>query len=345
METKVKNDPVVAIAGVTGAVGAEFIATMDRRAFRVGKLKALASARSAGNTIDFRGQKIVIGELNENSFDGVDIALFSAGSAIARKFAPIAMRAGAVVVDNSSAFRMDPDVPLVIPEINASRIREHRGIIAVPNCAAITVLVPLWPIHRNNRIKRVILSTYQAASGAGAASMEELVESTRASLNGQAYPPKVMPHPYAFNLFNHNTAIDPATGYNDEETKVIRETRKIFEDDGIAVGVTCVRVPVLRAHCAAITFECERPITEDEVRAILSKAPGVKIVDDRTRNYFPMPIDASGQDDVLVGRIRRDLSDPSGHSISIFAAADQLLKGAALNAIQIAELLPQRVMA
>ena len=340
-----KNDPVVAIAGVTGAVGAEFIATMDRRAFRVGKLKALASTRSAGNTIDFRGQKIVIEELNENSFDGVDIALFSAGSAIARKFAPIAMRAGAVVVDNSSAFRMDPDVPLVIPEINASRIREHRGIIAVPNCAAITVLVPLWPIHRNNRIKRVILSTYQAASGAGAAAMEELVESTRASLNGQAYPPKVMPHPYAFNLFNHNTAIDPATGYNDEETKVIRETRKIFEDDSIAVGVTCVRVPVLRAHCAAITFECERPITEDEVRAILSKAPGVKIVDDRTRNYFPMPIDASGQDDVLVGRIRQDLSDPSGHSISIFAAADQLLKGAALNAIQIAERLSQRVMA
>jgi aspartate-semialdehyde dehydrogenase len=191
----------------------------------------------------------------------------------------------------------------------------------------------------------VILSTYQAASGAGAAAMEELVESTRASLNGQAYPSKVMPHPYAFNLFNHNTAIDPATGYNDEETKVIRETRKIFEDDSIAVGVTCVRVPVLRAHCAAITFECERPITEDEVRAILSKAPGVRIVDDRTRNYFPMPIDASGQDDVLVGRILRDLSDPTGHSISIFAAADQLLKGAALNAIQIAELLPQRVMA
>src|SRR4030081_231021 len=339
METEVKNDPVVAIAGVTGAVGAEFIATMDRRAFRVGKRKARASARSAGNTIDFRGQKSVIEELNENSFDGVDIALFSAGSAIARKFAPIAMRAGAVAVDNTSAFRMDPDVPLVIPEINASRIREHRGIIAVPNCAAITVLVPLWPIHRNNRIKRVILSTYQAASGAGAAAMEELVESTRASLNGQAYPPKVLPHPYAFNLFSHNTAIDPVTGYNDEETKVINETRKIFEDDRIAVGVTCVRVPVLRAHSQAITFECEKPITEDQVRAILSDAPGVKIVDDRIKNYFPMPIDASGQDDVLVGRIRKDLSDPSGHSISIFVAADQLLKGAALNAIQIAERL------
>ena len=345
MESKVKNDPVVAIAGVTGAVGAEFIATMDKRDFRVGKLRALASARSAGNTIDFRGQKIVIEELNENSFDGVDIALFSAGGGISRKFAPVAVKAGAVVVDNSSAFRMDPDVPLVIPEINAHRIRDHKGIIANPNCSAITALVPLWPIHKANRIKRVILSTYQAASGAGAAAMEELVESTRANLNGQAYPPRVMPHSYAFNLFSHNTPIDPVTGYNDEETKVIQETRKIFEDDRIAIGVTCVRVPVLRAHSEAITFECENPITEHEVRAILSKAPGVKIVDDRTNNYFPMPIDASGQGDVLVGRIRRDLSDPTGHSISMFVAADQLLKGAALNAIQIAELLPQRVMA
>jgi aspartate-semialdehyde dehydrogenase len=345
METKVSNYPVVAIAGVTGAVGAEFIATMDRRGFRVGQLRALASARSAGNSIDFRGQRIVIEELTEHSFEGVDIALFSAGGGISRKFAPIAVKAGAVVVDNSSAFRMDPAVPLVIPEINARRIREHKGIIANPNCAAITALVPLWPIHQANRIKRVILSTYQAASGAGAAAMEELVESTRASLNGEAYQPRVLPHPYAFNLFNHNTAIDPATGYNDEETKVINETRKIFEDERIAVGVTCVRVPVLRAHCEAITFECENPISEHEVREILSGAPGVTIVDDRVKNYFPMPIDASGQDDVLVGRIRKDLSDPSGHSISMFVAADQLLKGAALNAIQIAELLPQRVMA
>jgi aspartate-semialdehyde dehydrogenase len=255
------------------------------------------------------------------------------------------VKAGAVVIDNSSAFRMDPDVPLVIPEINAHRVAGHKGIIANPNCSAITALVPLWPIHQANRIKRVILSTYQAASGAGAAAIEELVESTRANLNGQAYRPKVMPHSCAFNLFNHNSAIDPATGYNDEETKVIHETRKIFEDDSIAVGVTCVRVPVLRAHSQAITFECERPITEDEVRAILSAAPGVRIVDDRKKNYFPMPIDASGQDDVLVGRIRKDLSDPSGHSIAMFVAADQLLKGAALNAIQIAELLPQRVMA
>lgn len=345
MEENVSNDPVVAIVGVTGAVGAEFIATMDKRGFRISKLKALASARSAGKTVSFRGQTIVIEELTERAFEGVDIALFSAGSGISKKFAPIAVKAGAVVVDNSSAFRMDPNVPLVIPEVNGNRIRDHKGIIANPNCAAITALVPLWPIHQKNRIKRVIISTYQAASGAGAAAMDELVESTRANLNGQVYTPKVMPHPYAFNLFNHNTAVDPETGYNDEETKVINETRKIFEDEKIAIGVTCVRVPVLRAHCEAITFECEKPITEDQVRAIMAKAPGVKVVDDRVKNYFPMPIDASGQDDVLVGRIRKDLSDPSGHSISMFVAADQLLKGAALNAVQIAELLPQRVMA
>lgn len=337
--------PVVAIVGVTGAVGAEFIATMDKRNFPVRKLKALASARSAGRAIDFRGEKIAIEELTERSFEGVDIALFSAGGGISRKFAPAAVKAGAVVVDNSSAFRMDPNVPLVIPEINAGRIRDHKGIIANPNCSAITALVPLWPIHRQNRIKRMIVSTYQAASGAGAAAMEELVESTRAYLDGRPFTPKVIPLPYAFNVFSHNTAIDPETGYNDEETKVIKETRKIFEDEQIAIGVTCVRVPVLRAHCEAITFECEKPITEDEVRAILSKAPGVRIVDDRAKNYFPMPIDASGQDDVLVGRIRKDLSDPSGRSISMFVSADQLLKGAALNAIQIAELLPQRIMA
>jgi aspartate-semialdehyde dehydrogenase len=345
MEINMKNGPIVPIAGVTGAVGAEFIATMDRRKFPVRALKALASSRSAGKTLDFRGRRIVIEELTERSFDGVDIALFSAGGAIARKFAPIAVKAGAVVVDNSSAFRMDPNVPLVIPEVNARRIRDHKGIIANPNCAAITALVPLWPIHRQNRVKRAIIATYQAASGAGAAAMEELVESTRANLDGRAFEPKVMPHPSAFNLFSHNTAVDPETGYNDEETKVIRETRKIFEDERIAIGVTCVRVPVLRAHCEAITFECERPISKTEIRDILSCAPGVRIVDDRTKNYFPMPVDASGQDDVLVGRIRRDLSDVTGHSISMFVAADQLLKGAALNAIQIAELLPERAMA
>jgi aspartate-semialdehyde dehydrogenase len=341
----VKHDPVVAIAGVTGAVGAEFITTMNRRDFRVGRLKALASARSAGKAVDFRGAQIVVEELTERAFAGVDIALFSAGSSASRKFAPAAVKAGAVVIDNSSAFRMDPNVPLVIPEINGRRIRDHKGIIAVPNCSAITALMALWPIHQRNRIRRVIISTYQAASGAGAAAMDELVQSTRANLNGRVYTPRVMPHPYAFHLFGHNTAIDPDTGYNEEETKVIKETRKIFEDETIAIGITCVRVPVLRAHSEAITFECEKPITEDEVRRILSTAPGVRIVDDRKGNYFPMPVDASGQDDVLVGRIRKDLSDPSGRSIAMFVAADQLLKGAALNAVQIAELLPERVMA
>jgi len=332
----VTDDPVVAIAGVTGAVGAEFMATMDKRGFRVGKLRALASKRSAGKRLSFRGQELVIEELTEDSFEGVDIALFSAGSSVSRRFSPIAVKAGAVVIDNSSAFRM---------EINGHRIREHKGIIAVPNCSAITALVPLWPIHRKNRIRRLIISTYQAASGAGAAAMQELLDSTRAHLAGEAYQPKVLPHPYAFNVFNHDTRIDPETGYNEEETKVIRETRKIFEDESIAIGVTCVRVPVLRAHSQAITFECERPIRELEVREILSGAPGVRIVDDRAKNYFPMPIDASGQDEVLVGRIRKDLSDPSGRSIAMFVATDQLLKGAALNAIQIAELLPQRAMA
>jgi aspartate-semialdehyde dehydrogenase len=333
------KNKIVAIVGATGAVGREFIGCIESRRIDVKSLKLLASARSAGKTAPFRGQDLAIEELTDDSFEGVDIALFSAGSGISKHYAPLAVKAGAVAVDNSSAFRMDPDVPLVVPEINARRIAGHKGIIANPNCSAITALVPLWPIHQKNPIKRLIISTYQAASGAGAAAMQELVDSTRAYLDGKPFTPKVMPHPYAFNVFNHNTAIDPETGYNDEETKVIREARKIFEDDTIAIGVTCVRVPVLRAHSEAIIFECVNPISEEDVRAILAKAPGVKIVDDRTRNYFPMPIDASGQGDVLVGRIRKDLSDPSGKSIAIFVAADQLLKGAALNAVQIAELL------
>ena len=337
--------PVIAIVGATGAVGAEFVGCLTKRNFPVGRLKALASERSVGKTLNFRGDVVDVEELTEKSFEGVDIALFSAGASASREFAPSAVNAGAVVVDNSSAFRMAADVPLVIPEINARRITEHKGIIANPNCSAITALVPLWPIHKKNRIKRMIISTYQAASGAGAAAMRELEDSTRAYLDKRPFEPQVLPHRYAFNVFSHNTAIDPETGYNDEETKVMREARKILEDDRIAIGVTCIRVPVLRAHSQSITFECEKPITEAEVRTILSDATGVKIVDDRARNYFPMPIDASGQDDVLVGRIRNDLSDPTGHSIAMFVSADQLLKGAALNAIQIAELLPQRAMA
>ena len=329
----------VAIVGATGAVGREFVGCIEARGLPLNSLKLLASARSAGKTQGFRGQELVVEELTEDAFKGVDIALFSAGSGISKQFAPAAVKAGAVVVDKSSAFRGDPAIPLVVPEINARRIRDHKGIIANPNCAAITTLVPLWPVHQVNRVKRLIVSTYQAASGGGAALMEELELSTRAWLDGKDFAPKVVKYPYAFNLFSHNTSIDMATGYNDEESKVIKETKKIFEDDTIAVSATCIRVPVLRAHSVSMTFECERPITPDEVRALLAKAPGVKLVDDRANNYFPMPKDASGQGDVLAGRIRKDLSDPSGKSISMFVAADQLLKGAALNAVQIAELL------
>ena len=333
------KNKVVAIVGATGAVGREFVGCIESRGIPLASLKLLASARSAGQKQIFRGQELVIEELTEASFEGVDIALFSAGSGISKQYAPIAVKAGAVVVDNSSAFRADPAIPLVVPEINARRIAGHKGIIANPNCAAITTLVPLWPVHQVNPVKRLIISTYQAASGGGAALMEELELSTRAYLDGKTYAPKVVKYPYAFNLFSHNTAIDMATGYNDEESKVIKETKKIFEDDAIAVSATCIRVPVLRAHSVSMTFECERPITPEDVKELLAKAQGVKLVDDWTNNYFPMPVDASGQGDVLAGRIRKDLSDPSGKSISMFVAADQLLKGAALNAVQIAELL------
>jgi aspartate-semialdehyde dehydrogenase len=331
--------PVVAVVGATGAVGVELLRCLEERAFPLSELRLFASARSAGSKLPFRGEPLTVQELTEDSFRGVDIALFSAGGATSRRFAPLAVRAGATVIDNSSAFRMDADVPLVVPEINAAAIRSHRGIIANPNCSAIISMTPLWPVHKVNRIERLLIATYQAASGAGAAAMAELRESTRAYLEGRSYAHKVLPHPYAFNLFSHNTRIDPATGYNEEETKVIEETRKIFGDRQLRISATCVRVPVLRAHSVAITFECERAITAEQVRELLRTAPGVKLVDDAERNYFPMPIDASGQDAILVGRIRQDLSDPRGRSIALFVAGDQLLKGAALNAVQIAEAL------
>jgi aspartate-semialdehyde dehydrogenase len=331
--------PVVAIVGATGAVGIELIRCLEERRFPLAELRLFASARSAGKTLPFRGQPLPVHELKEDSFRGVDIALFSAGGGTSKRFAPLAVEQGAVVVDNSSAFRMDPGVPLVVPEINPEAVRAHRGIIANPNCSTIIAITPLWPVHRINRLRRMIVSTYQAASGAGAAAMEELRESTRAYLEGRPYENSVLPHPYAFNLFSHNAKVDPQTGYNEEETKVVRETHKIYGDDSIRIAATCVRVPVLRAHSIAINFECERPITPEQVRDLMQTAPGVKLVDDPERNYFPMPKDASGQDPILVGRIRRDISDPSGRSIALFVAGDQLLKGAALNAVQIAELL------
>ncbi len=331
--------PVIAVVGATGAVGVELLRCLEQRRFPLAELRLFASARSAGKRLSFRGEAIAVRELREDSFQGVHIALFSAGAATSRRFAPLAVQAGATVIDNSSAFRMDPAVPLVVPEINPQALRNHGGIIANPNCCAIISITPLWPVHRTNRIVRLLLATYQAASGAGAAAMEELRESTRAYLEGREYAPRVLPHPYAFNLFSHNTRIDPATGYNDEETKVMQETRKIFGDSAMRISATCVRVPVLRAHSMAISFECAQPISPGEVRELLRTAPGVQLVDDPERNYFPMPRDASGQDAILVGRIRQDLSDPSGRSIALFVAGDQLLKGAALNAVQIAEQL------
>jgi aspartate-semialdehyde dehydrogenase len=332
----------VAVVGATGAVGIEFLRCLEERRFPLGELRLLASARSKGKKIQALKKKLTVEELTEASFKGIDIAFFSAGGSISRKFAPIAVKAGAVVIDNSSAFRMDPSVPLVIPEINPEAAKQHKGIIANPNCSTIIAITPLWPIHRKNRIRRLIASTYQAASGAGAAAMAELLESTRAHLENKEYKRTIFPHPYAFNLFSHNSRIDPATGYNEEETKMLNETRKIFDDPEIRVSATCVRVPVLRAHSEALNFECERPITPGEVRALLKDALGVKIVDDPEKNYFPMPCEATGQGDVLVGRIRQDMSDPSGKSIVLFVAGDQLLKGAALNGVQIAEAMIEK---
>ncbi len=329
----------VAIAGATGAVGKELIGCLERRNFPVASLKLLASERSAGKTMPFKGKQIAVETLDANSFKGIDIALFATDSARSRTFVPIAVKEGAVAIDNSSAFRMDPAVPLVIPEINAGEIGKAKGIIANPNCTAICTITPLWPIHRRNRVKRMIFSTYQAASGAGQPAMDELFESTKAFVEGRPFAPKVLPHPYAFNVFSHNDKIDLSTGYNYEEEKAMAESKKIMGDPDLRINATCIRVPVMRAHCISLTFECEKPITPEEVRTLLADAPGVKIVDDREKNYFPMPRDASGQDLILIGRIRKDVSDPTGHSISWFASGDQLLKGAALNAIQIAELL------
>jgi aspartate-semialdehyde dehydrogenase len=341
MSSTIRNrkNPVVAIAGATGAVGVELMACLEQRKFPLGELRLLASARSVGKSMKFRGSDVAVQELTDKSLEGVDIALFSAGGAQSKRFAPAAVKAGAVVVDNSSAFRMDPDTPLVVPEINAETLKSHNGIIANPNCVAIVACTPLWPIHQKSRIKRITMSTYQAASGAGAAAMEELSESTRAYLDGRSFTPKVLPHPYAFNVFSHNTKVDPVTGYNDEETKVMQETRKIFGAPELRVTATCVRVPVLRAHCIALNIELEHAMSPQDARALLANAPGVRVVDDLEKNYFPMPVDASGKDDVLVGRIRTDVSDPSGKTLALFVAGDQLRKGAALNAVQIAERL------
>ena len=328
----------VAIAGVTGAVGQEFLSIIEERDFPFDSIKMLASSRSAGKTIQFKGKEYVVEQMTDKSFDRVDIALFSAGADRSKTFAPAAVKAGAVVVDNSSAFRMTPDVPLVIPEINPQKIKEHKGIIANPNCSTIIGIVPIWPLHKANPVKRMVVSTYQAASGAGQAAMLELEQQSREILAGKKPTIKVLPYQLAFNVFSHNSALD-STGYNQEEVKMVNETRKIFDCQDIAVTATCIRVAVLRAHSESINLEFTDPITPDEVRDILKDAPGVSLLDDREHNRFPMPIDATGKDDVFVGRIRQDFSIPENRGINIWVAGDQLRKGAALNAIQIAEKL------
>lgn len=331
----------VAIVGATGAVGAELIRLLETSSVPVGELRLLASARSVGKRLRFRDTHLEVFETAQTAFEGVDLAFFSAGAGRSKEFAPIAAAQGATVVDNSSAFRLDSDVPLVVPEINFHAIQPHHRIIANPNCSAIILLMAVAPLRALGRIRRLIVSTYQSTSGAGAAAMEELRTQTAAVLAGAAPRPTVFDQPIAFNLFSHNTPIGE-DGYNGEEAKVIEESRKILDDLDIGVNVTCVRVPVLRAHSEAITVEFESAApTVQAVREALAAAPGVRVVDDRAANRFPTPLLASGENDVLVGRIRADLSNPN--AVCLFAAGDQLLKGAALNATQIAErLMPVR---
>ncbi len=328
----------LAIAGVTGAVGQEFLSILEQRDFPFDSLKMLASIRSAGKKIQFKGKEYIVEEMTADSFDGIDIALFSAGGDKTKEFGPAAVKAGAVVIDNSSAYRMDPAVPLVIPEINPETIAQNKGIIANPNCSTIIGIVPVWPLHKANTVKRMIVSTYQAASGAGYSAMLELEQQSRDILAGKEPVCNIFPHQIAFNIFCHNSSLC-ANGYNEEEMKMVNETRKIFNCPEIAISCTCIRIPVMRAHCESINLEFADPITPDQVRDLLSTAPGVTLMDDRNNNRFPMPLDASGKDNVFVGHIRQDESLPDNRGINLWVAGDQLRKGAALNAVQIAEKL------
>ncbi|WP_434686672.1 aspartate-semialdehyde dehydrogenase [Pseudanabaena minima] len=326
----------VAILGATGAVGTELLALLGERNFPLDKLKLLASERSAGKSISFAGQDLIIEAVTESSFDDVDIVLASAGGSISKKWLPIAAKAGAISIDNSSAFRMHPDVPLVVPEVNPEAATQHKGIIANPNCTTILMTVAIYPLHQVQPIQRIVVSTYQSASGAGARAMEEVKVQSQAILDGKPAIPEVLPYPLAFNLFPHNSPMTE-NSYCEEEMKMVNETRKIIGDQDIRITATCVRVPVLRAHSEALNLEFAHPFNPDKAREILATAAGVKLVEDFTKNYFPMPIDASGKDDVLVGRIRQDISHPNG--LELWICGDQIRKGAALNAVQIAELL------
>ncbi|MCW5936076.1 MAG: aspartate-semialdehyde dehydrogenase [Fimbriimonadaceae bacterium] len=327
----------VAVLGVTGAVGREFLELFERRRFPLRRLVPLASARSAGSKVTCAGQEWTVQEPSAEAFRGIDVGFFSAGASRSREWAPVAVGEGATIVDNSSAFRMEPDVPLVVPEVNFCAIPDGCRLIANPNCCTIVLLMAVAPLCQLGQVQRLVVSTYQSASGGGAAMMEDLVSQTRRSLDGVDSTPSFTRHPYAFNLFSHDSAVRP-DGENEEEAKIVAETQKILGRPDLGVNVTCVRVPVLRAHTESVTVEFAEPgPTEDQVRECLQNAPGVRIVDDRERNHFPMPVEASGIDEVLVGRIRRDPSHPS--AMRFLVSGDQLLKGAALNAVQIAERL------
>lgn len=329
----------VAVVGATGAVGREMRNILAERKFPVKELVALATAKSAGTRLDFLGEEVVVQELTEESFKGVDLALFSAGGGTSLKFAPIAREAGCVVVDNSSAWRMDPQVPLVVPEVNPDDVDWHDGIIANPNCSTIQMVVVLKPLHDEAQITRVVVSTYQAVSGTGAKAINELIHQTGQILAGEEPEIKVYPHQIAFNCLPH-IDVFLEDGYTKEERKMVDETKKIMGDPTIAVSATCVRVPVRNGHSEAVNVEFARPLSVERARELLAKAPGVKLFDDPENKVYPMPILASGTDDTYVGRIRRDPTVENG--LNLWIVADNLRKGAALNAVQIAELLVER---
>ena len=329
-----REDFHVAVVGATGAVGIEMLETLEKRNFPIGKLTPLASARSAGKTLPFRGEKIAVQELTKDSFDGVDIALFSAGGRISKEFSPTAVEAGAVVVDNSSAFRMDDSVPLVVPEINAADVARHKGIIANPNCSTIVTVMALYPLHQAFGVKRIFASTYQAVSGSGAMGIAELKRQVGEINEGREVSREVYPHQIAFNVLPHvDVFLD--NGYTNEEMKMVHESRKIMGLPNFQASVTCVRVPVYRAHSIAVSAEFEKPVSVERAREAINAAPGIDLNDDVTSNDYPLPLESAGQDNCQIGRIRRDCAMENG--LSFWVVGDQLLKGAALNTVQIAE--------
>ncbi|MCC7203190.1 MAG: aspartate-semialdehyde dehydrogenase [Nitrospirae bacterium] len=330
----------VAVVGATGAVGKEMTAVLEERKFPVDQLRLFASERSAGESLTYMNMDYVVELLQEDAFSGIDIALFSAGEEISLRFAPVAVKAGAVVIDNSSAFRMDPDVPLVVPEVNPDAAMKHRGIIANPNCSTIQMVVALKPLHDKARIKRIVVTTFQSVSGKGKEAMDELFEQTKSLLSFQDVKVEVFPHQIAFNCLPHiDMFLDNA--YTKEEMKMVNETRKILGDESIRITATTVRVPVYIGHSEAVNIETEENISANEARAILSAAPGIVVYDDPKRNIYPLPVDSAGKDEVFVGRIRADESIANG--LNLWIVADNLRKGAATNAVQIAEILLERV--